>query len=66
MSKDDRMITSADDDDNYETYIKRMACLSAVILSGLGFVGYILRRVFSLYRETVQLRRNYSNLTADC
>lgn len=54
-----------DDDDGESNFIKRMAYLSAAILSGLGFVGYVMRRIYNFYRDTVELQRNYATLIAD-
>lgn len=55
-----------DDDDDDTTFIKHMAYLAAGVLSGLSFVAYIMRQIWQFYRDTVQLRRDYSNLVNNC
>lgn len=54
------------DDDDDTTFIKHMAYLAAGVLSGLSFVAYIMRQIWQFYRDTVQLRRDYSNLVNNC
>lgn len=53
------------DDDDEEPFIKHLVYLAGGVLSAVGFVVYILRRIYRLYRDAIELKRDYSNLIAD-